>query len=73
MYDMSPRTMIIVGFFLVLLGFVLPFLMMLQVVTTTFFLALVSYVASLGGLVLGIIGVAFYMRESRDGDEDGFY
>lgn len=65
--------MIIVGFFLVLLGFVLPFLMMLQVVTTTFFLAFVSYLASLGGLVLGIIGVAFYMRESRDGDEDGFY
>jgi uncharacterized membrane protein len=65
--------MIFVGFILVVLGFVLPFLMIIQVVTTTFFLALISYMASLVGLFLGIIGAAFYVRESRDKDEGGYF
>jgi uncharacterized membrane protein len=72
MYDMSPRAIILLGFVLVVLGFVLPFLMMIQVIPTTFFLALVSYLASFIGMILGIIGVAFYVRE-KDRDEGDFY
>jgi uncharacterized membrane protein len=72
MHDMSPRAIILLGFVLVVLGFVLPFLMMIQVIPTTFFLALVSYLASFIGMILGIIGVAFYVRE-RDRDEGDFY
>jgi hypothetical protein len=70
---MSPGRMIFVGFILVVLGFLLPFLMMIQVIPTTFFLALISYMASLIGLFLGTIGAAFYVRERRDQDEGGYF
>jgi membrane associated rhomboid family serine protease len=72
MVDLSPKAIIFLGFVLVLLGFVLPFLMMIGEIQTTFFLALISYLASLIGMVLGIIGVAFYVRE-RDRDEEDMY
>jgi hypothetical protein len=70
---MSPGRMIFVGFILVVLVFLLPFLMMIQVIPTTFFLALISYMASLIGLFLGTIGAAFYVRERRDQDEGGYF
>jgi glucan phosphoethanolaminetransferase (alkaline phosphatase superfamily) len=72
MFDMSPKAIIVLGFLLVLLGFVLPFLMMIGEITTTFFLALISYLASFIGMVLGIIGIAFYVRE-KDRDEEDYY
>jgi hypothetical protein len=49
-----------------LLGFVLPFLMVMGVVTSTFFLNFFSFTASLVGVVTGIIGVAFYARRRME-------
>jgi hypothetical protein len=65
MSNLQPRTIIIIGFFLVLTGFVLPLLMVIHVLESTFFLNFLAFSASLIGLFLGIIGAADYIRERR--------
>jgi len=62
MGSVNPKRLILIGFFLVLLGFVLPFLMVLQLVETTFFLSFLSWGATTSGLLLGIVGAAQYVR-----------
>jgi hypothetical protein len=57
-----PKKIIVIGFFLVLSGFVVPFLMVLQIVKASFLLSFLSYGASIAGLFLGIIGAASYIR-----------
>jgi hypothetical protein len=57
-----PKYILLLGFGLVLLGFILPFLMMLQVIQSTFFLNFLSFIASVLGLFLGFIGAALYRR-----------
>lgn len=57
-----PNRIVILGFFLVLLGFVVPFLMVLQIIQAGFLLSFLSYAASIAGLFLGIIGAASYIR-----------
>lgn len=57
---LRPKTLILVGLVLVVIGFVLPFLMVIQVVESTFFLNFVSYAASVVGMVLGMIGAVQY-------------
>lgn len=61
----GPRGMILLGLIGVLAGFILPLLMVMGMLRSTFLLAFLSYIASLGGLILGIIGAAFYARERR--------
>jgi len=58
--------LILIGFVLVLAGAVLPFLMMAQVIESTFFLNFFSFGASVGGLFLGMIGASSYMRMHKD-------
>lgn len=62
MIGTHPKRIIILGFFLVLFGFVVPFLMVLQIIQTGFLLSFLSYAASIAGLFLGIIGAASYIR-----------
>lgn len=57
--------MILVGFLLVLLGFVLPFLMTLHIVTPTYFLSFLSWGSTVGGLFLGLIGAANYVGSQK--------
>ncbi len=47
--------MILIGFVLSLMGVALPFLMLIHVVQSTFFLNFFSFFASISGLILGII------------------
>jgi hypothetical protein len=54
--------MILIGFILMVLGVVFPFLMVLHIIASTFFLNFFSYTASLVGLILGLIGSAYYVR-----------
>jgi len=61
----SPGVMIGIGFVLVLFGAVAPFLMVMRIVPSTFFLNFFSYAASVSGLFLGIIGAALYVRNHR--------
>ena len=53
------------GFILVMLGWIGPFLMVIHVIPSTFFLNFLSYIASVLGLFLGIWGVALYTRSKR--------
>jgi hypothetical protein len=63
--SISPVQMILIGFALVVLGAVLPLLMVIHVLESTFFLNYFSYGASLVGLFLGVIGSAYYVRQKR--------
>jgi hypothetical protein len=63
--SLSPVQTILLGMFLAILGVVLPFLMVLHVIQSTFFLNFFSYGASLVGLILGVIGVSRYVRTNK--------
>lgn len=65
MIYVRPRTLIIIGAVLVLLGFILPLLILLKVLESTFFLNFLAFIASLLGLILGILGAAQYAVEVR--------
>ncbi len=65
MKQFDGRVIILVAFILVLLGAVLPFLMVMRVLEASFLLAFISYATSTGGLILGVIGAAMYVRERR--------
>jgi hypothetical protein len=57
--------LIVFGFVLVLLGAILPFLMVMKILTSTFFLNFFSYTASVAGLFMGVAGVSFLVRYRR--------
>jgi len=58
----SPRLLLTLGLTLMLLGIILPFLMVIHVVPSTFFLNFFSWGASVAGLALGMIGVAMMVK-----------
>ena len=66
MRGMQPWKLIVIGFMLVLFGFVAPFLMVIQVVESSLILSFLSYGASVVGLFLGLIGAALYVRIHRN-------
>jgi hypothetical protein len=61
----NPKTLLIVGFFLMVAGIVLPFLMVIQVLESTFFLNFFSFGAQVVGMFLGFIGSVMYIRVRR--------
>ncbi|MFH2102405.1 MAG: hypothetical protein ABIJ39_03510 [Chloroflexota bacterium] len=61
-----PFRIILLGFVLVVLGAVLPFLMVLQVLESTFLLNFLSFGMSVAGLFLGIIGGSLYVRGHKE-------
>jgi hypothetical protein len=65
MFQLSPLGLILIGLVLVVTGVILPLLMVIQVLPSTFFLNFFAYGASLTGLFLGVIGAASYMRDRR--------
>lgn len=65
MTRLDPLQLIVLGFVLVLLGFVIPFLMMIRVIEPSFLVGFLSYGASVVGLFLGLIGAAWYTRMKR--------
>ena len=65
MNTLSSRTLILIGFFLVLAGAVLPFLMVIHILKSTYFLNLFSFLASMVGLILGMLGTVLYVRVHR--------
>jgi len=65
MIRLSSRAIIWIGFGLVLLGFLLPLLIVVKVLESTFFLNFFSFIASVLGLFLGLIGTAQYALEFK--------
>jgi membrane associated rhomboid family serine protease len=55
----------VIGFVMVLVGALIPWFMILGTLRSTFFLGLVSYAASIGGLILGVIGATLFVRKER--------
>jgi hypothetical protein len=62
---MRPWQLILLGFILSMMGVIFPFLMVIQVLPSTFFLNFFSYTGSMTGLFLGIIGASRYVKENR--------
>lgn len=61
----NPRTTLLVAFGMLLLGFILPLLMIMQVLRSTFLLNFIAYICSVGGLIVGMIGFVTYVKRSR--------
>jgi hypothetical protein len=61
----SPRFLLGMGVGLMLLGIILPFLMVIHVLESTFFLNFFSWGASVAGLAFGTIGFATYSRRRK--------
>lgn len=61
----SPRLLLALGVVLMLLGIMLPFMMVIKVLESTFFLNFFAWGASVAGLSLGTIGFALWSRNRR--------
>jgi hypothetical protein len=61
----NPKALLIVGFSLILAGVAFPFLMVLHILESTFFLNFFSFAAQVIGLFLGFIGSVMYIRVRR--------
>jgi hypothetical protein len=61
----NPRFFLSLGVILMLLGVALPFLMVIHVLESTFFLNFFSWGSSVTGLSFGTIGFAMYTRRRR--------
>jgi hypothetical protein len=61
----SPRFLLSLAVILMLVGIVLPFMMVIKVLESTFFLNFFSWSASVAGLALGTIGFARWSRNKR--------
>ncbi len=62
----SPRLLLSLGLTLMLVGILLPFLMVIRVLESTFFLNFFSWGASVAGLSFGTIGFALRSGKRRD-------
>lgn len=60
-----PLRLIAIGFVLVVVGFLIPILIVSQVIPSTYFLNFFAYIASFVGLMLGIVGAATYARLNK--------
>jgi hypothetical protein len=63
--DLDPRLFLAIGFILLILGWILPVLMIVQVIQSTLFLDFLSYVFSFIGLSSGVIGSITYVAKHR--------
>ncbi|MBK7319324.1 hypothetical protein [Candidatus Villigracilis affinis] len=62
----SPRFLLGLGLFLMLLGIALPFSMVIHVIESTFFVNFFSWASSVIGLALGMIGATFMAARRRE-------
>lgn len=69
MSSLSPRSMLIIGFLMVVIGAVLPFLIILDILPSTYFLNFLVFILSLGGVLMGMVAVAFYAVERDKEDQ----
>jgi polyferredoxin len=62
MIEEKPRTLLFIALGLLLFGWVMPFLMVIHLVDSTFTLNFLSWGSSVGGLYLGVMAVAGLVR-----------
>ncbi len=63
---LTPKKMMIIGLSLLILGVLFPFLMVLQVLESTFFLNFFSYACQVTGLFLGVYGILSRIKINRN-------
>ena len=61
----SPLRLILYGFLLLLLGFLLAFAMVIKIIEAGFLISFISYGASLSGLIIGMYGAASFAKRKR--------
>jgi hypothetical protein len=54
-----------IGGVLILLGVILPLLMVMKIIESTFFLNFFSYAMSVSGFFMGLVGAMSYVKEKR--------
>ena len=65
MTRLTPKQMIIIAVVLLILGALLPFLMVMDVVESTFFMNFLAYVCQVSGLFVGMLGIFTTVRINR--------
>jgi hypothetical protein len=65
--EKSPLRLMLIGFALLLLGVLLPLLMVIRLIESTFSLNFLAYISSLSGLIIGFSGVVQYIRSGGAG------
>lgn len=65
----QPWTMILVGGGMMLVSVILPFLMVIQILRSTFFLNFLAYGLSVAGIFIGFIGMVSYVKIKRAKDK----
>lgn len=58
----NSKTLLFLAFGLLLFGWAIPFLMVMQIIEANYFLSFLSWAASISGLFLGVVGAATYVR-----------
>lgn len=53
-----PRAFMAIGVLFIIIGTIVPFLMMLEHIPSTFFLNFLSFTLQIIGLIMGLMGVA---------------
>ncbi len=66
--DVDPRILLLVGLLLLLTGVILPVLMIMQYIPSTFLLNFIAYGASFLGLMTGMVGVLMLIMRNRRKD-----
>jgi heme/copper-type cytochrome/quinol oxidase subunit 4 len=64
MSRINPKMMVLIAFLMLLTGVILPLLMVMHIIPSTFFLNLVAYLCSFFGIVIGFIG-AVWLSKSK--------
>ena len=62
----SPRFLFTLGLILLLAGWIIPLLIIMRVVPSTFFLNFLSWGMSVAGLFLGFVGGVMWVRMNRE-------
>jgi hypothetical protein len=62
----SPRLLLSLGVTLMLLGIILPFLMVIHVLASTFFMNFFAWGSSVAGLAFGTLGFAIWSRKRHE-------
>lgn len=69
-----PRRLLAIAVLLLLFGCVMPFLMVVNLVESTFLLNFLSFGASVLGLLLGTVGLAGYRgKQKKKNDEEDLH
>lgn len=62
----NPRILLSLGLILLLTGWIIPLLIIMRVIPSTFFLNFISWGASVSGLFLSFIGVATWTKLRKE-------